>query len=101
MLTGIDLDIYLSLGFISYIASGIVYLFLLIVYFIGIRNRTNKAFFILIVATLVWSTTLTLSQIGSSLPFKLITITEFLRYFAWLHLLHLAAGYYIDRSTKY
>jgi len=44
---------------------------------------------------------LTMSQIGSSLSFKLITLSEFLRYFAWLHVLHLAAGYYIDRTTRY
>ena len=95
------MEIFLTLGFISYVASGVAYLFLLIVYFIGIRNRTNKAFLVLIIATLVWSATLTLSQVGPSLSFKLITVTEFLRYFAWLHLLHHAAGYYIDRSTKF
>ena len=74
---------------------------MLIVYLIGIRHQTNKAFLMLIIATLVWSGTLTMSQIGPSLPYKLITVTEFLRYFAWLHVLHFAAGYYIDRTTRY
>jgi len=95
------LEIVLSPGFISYIASGVAYLFLLIVHFIGIRDQTNKAFLILIVASLVWSATLTMGQIGPSLSFKLITFTEFLHYYAWLHILHYAAGYYIDRSARY
>lgn len=95
------MDIFLSLGFVSYLASGVAYLFLLIVYLIGIRHQTNKAFLILIIATLLWSVTLTMSQIGPSLSFKLVTASEFLRYFTWFNILHLAAGYYIDRRTKY
>ena len=96
-----DLEIFLSLGFISYSVSSIAYLFLLIVYFIGIRNKTNKSFLLLILVTLVWSAILTLSQVGPSLSFKLITVAEFLRYFIWFHILHRAAGYFIDRPTKY
>jgi putative PEP-CTERM system histidine kinase len=42
-----------------------------------------------------------MSQIGSSLSFKLITAIEYLRYVAWFHVLHFAAGYYVDRTTRY
>jgi putative PEP-CTERM system histidine kinase len=95
------LEIYLSLGFISYLASGVAYLFLLIVYFFSKRNKTNKSFLLLIFVVLLWSVILTLSQVGPSLPFKLVTAVEFLRYFFWFHILHRAAGYFIDRPSKY
>ena len=95
------MELFLSLGFVSFLASGIAYLFLLVIYFIGIRKQTNKSLLLLIVVTLAWSATLTLSQVGPSLSFKLITIAEFLRYFVWFHILQRAAGYFIEGPTKY
>lgn len=44
---------------------------------------------------------LTMSQIGSSVAFKLITVTELLRYLAWFYVLHSAAGYYLENPYKY
>ncbi|MFT5219711.1 MAG: putative PEP-CTERM system histidine kinase, partial [Gammaproteobacteria bacterium] len=94
---GHNLDINLSLGFISYLSSGLLYLFLLTIYFVGDRQgKYSKSFILLLLATLIWSVLLTLSQVGASTAFSLVTVAELLRYFTWFYLLHSAAGYYLQ-----
>ena len=96
------MEINLSLGFISYLASGLLYLFLLAIYFVSSQpGRISKPFIILLCATLLWSGLLTLSQIGASIAFQMITIAELMRYFTWFYILHTAAGYYLEANTGF
>ena len=96
------MEINLSLGFISYLASGLIYLFLLAIYFVGSQQgRISKPFVLLLSATLVWSGLLTLSQIGASVAFELVSIAELMRYFTWFFILHSAAGYYLGERTDF
>jgi len=95
------LEINLSLGFISYLASGLLYLFLLAIYFVGSqRGRISKPFIALLAATLLWSGLLTLSQVGASVAFLMISVAEILRYFTWFFILHTAAGYYLEDNNR-
>jgi putative PEP-CTERM system histidine kinase len=96
------LEINISLGFISYLASGLLYLFLLAIYFVGSQQeRLSKPFIILLCATLIWSGLLTLSQIGASIAFEMVTIAELMRYFTWFYILHTAAGYYLRANAGF
>ena len=96
------MEINLSLGFISYLASGLLYLFLLAIYFVGSQQgRISKPFIALLGATLLWSGLLTLSQVGASVAFQMITVAELLRYFTWFYILHTAAGYYLEANTRF
>ena len=96
------MEINLSLGFISYLASGLLYLFLLAIYFVGSQQgRLSKPFIALLGATLLWSGLLTLSQVGASVAFQMITVAELLRYFTWFYILHTAAGYYLEGNTRF
>lgn len=96
------MEINLTLGFISYLASGLLYLSLLAIYFVGSqKGRTSKPFVALLLATLVWSGLLTLSQVGASIAFELITIAELMRYFTWFFILHSAAGYYLKENAAF
>ena len=95
------MEINLSLGFISYLASGLLYLFLLAIYFVGSqRGRISKPFIALLAATLLWSGLLTLSQVGASVAFLMISVAEILRYFTWFFILHTAAGYYLEDNNR-
>ena len=97
-----SLEINLSLGFISYLASGLLYLFLLAIYFVGSQlGRISKPFVLLLCATLIWSGLLTLSQIGASIAFEMVTIAELMRYFTWFYILHSAAGYHLEGNSKF
>lgn len=85
----------LSLGFISYLISVLIFLFILLIYFIGQRKAVRgKLFLILIIATIIWSGILTLSQVGPPLEFELVVIAELLRYFTWFYILQQMAGQY-------
>lgn len=89
------MEINLSLGFISYLAGGLLYLLLLAIYFVGSQpGKTSKPFMFLLCATLVWSALLTLSQVGASIAFEIVVIAEMMRYFTWFYILHTAAGYF-------
>jgi putative PEP-CTERM system histidine kinase len=97
-----NLEINLTQGFVSYIASGLLYLFLLAIYFVGsTQGRVSKPFVLLLVATLIWSSLLTLSQIGASIAFEMVTVAELMRYFTWFYILHTAAGYYLEGNARY
>lgn len=96
------MEINLSLGFISYLASGLLYLFLLAIYFVGSQQgQISKSFVLLLCATLIWSGLLTLSQIGASIAFEMVTIAELMRYFTWFYILHSAAGYHLEGHSNF
>ena len=96
------MDINLSLGFFSYLASGLLYLFLLAIYFVGRQQaRISKPFVALLVVTLLWSGLLTMSQVGSSVDYLLVTVVELLRYFCWFLVLHAATGYYVTENNHF
>ena len=82
------MEIDLSLGLFSYLASGLLYLFLIAVYFVSTRRgKISKSFVLLLATTLVWSCILSLSQIGTSIPFSIVTAAELARYFSWFYIL--------------
>ena len=96
------LEIDLSLGLFSYLASGLLYLFLIAVYFVSTRRgKISKSFVLLLATTLVWSCILSLSQIGTSIPFSIVTAAELARYFSWFYILHTASGYYLDGNRGF
>jgi putative PEP-CTERM system histidine kinase len=95
------LEINLSLGFISYLASGILFLFVLVIYFVGFQQGgKGRPFLLLIAATLIWSALLTLSQIEASSAFEMVIVSELIRYFTWFYVLQSAAGLYRERPFK-
>ena len=89
----------LSIGFTAYLISSLLFLAILIVAFIGQRNNAKgKPFFLLIVATLIWSCLLTMSQIEASIAYEMIFIADLLRYYTWFYVLQHATGSFT--STK-
>ena len=95
------MEINLSLGFLSYLGSALLFLFVLAVYFVGFQvGQKGKPFLLLICASLVWSFLLTLSQIGASIAFEMVVIAEFMRYFTWFYVLQTAAGQYLDKPFR-
>ncbi len=96
------MEINLSIGFISYVSSALFSLFLLIIYFIGIqKGQKGKPYLLLVVATLVWSILLIMSQIGASKAFDLIMVAELLRYYTWFYVLQIASGRQFEQWFKF
>lgn len=96
------MEINLSIGFISYVASGLLSLFLLIIYFIGVQKENKGTpFFLLVLATLVWSILLIMSQIGASNAFDLVMVAELLRYYTWFYVLLIAAGKHFEKPFRF
>ena len=96
------MEINLSLGFISYLVSGLLFLSILVIYFIGFEGKLKaKPFLLLVSATFVWSGLLTMSQIGASIAFKMIVVSELLRYFTWFYVLQSATGLYINNPFSF
>ena len=95
------MEINLSLGFLSYLGSALLFLFVLAVYFVGFQvGQKGKPFLLLICASFVWSFLLTLSQIGASIAFEMVVIAEFMRYFTWFYVLQTAAGQYLNQPYR-
>nr|MBC8386352.1 hypothetical protein [Gammaproteobacteria bacterium] len=95
------MPINLSIGFISYLTSTLLFLAILILAFISQRQSSRgKPFFLLIISTLVWSALLTMSQIGASIAFEMVYIAELLRYFTWFYILQYVMGAYLDKPYK-
>lgn len=93
------MEINLSLGFISFLGSGILFLCVLIVYFVGFqKGKKGRPFLFLIGATLLWSIMLTLSQVEASTAFSIAAVSELLRYFTWFYVLQSASGLYSDQK---
>ena len=91
----------LSIGFTAYLISSLLFLSILIVAFIGQRNNAKgKPFFLLIVATLIWSCLLTMSQIEASIAYEMIFIADLLRYYTWFYVLQHATGNFISTQLK-
>ncbi|MCP4432976.1 MAG: PEP-CTERM system histidine kinase PrsK [Gammaproteobacteria bacterium] len=96
------MEINLSLGFISYLVSGLLFLLILVIYFVGFEGKLKaKPFLLLVSATFVWSGLLTMSQIGASIAFKMIVVSELLRYFTWFYVLQSAAGLYVNNPFSF
>ncbi len=96
------MEINLSLGFISFLVSGLLFLLILVIYFIGFRGKLKaKPFLLLAGATFIWSGLLTLSQIGPSIDFRMIVVTELLRYFTWFYVLQSASGQYTGKPEQF
>lgn len=96
------MEINLSIGFISYIASGLLSLFLLIIYFIGVQKENKGTpYFLLVLATLIWSILLIMSQIGASNAFDLVMVAELLRYYTWFYVLLIAAGKHFGKPYRF
>lgn len=92
----------LSIGFISFLTSTVVFLVILLIYFIGLKKFSRgKLFLILILATLIWSIILTMSQIGPSISFNLVVVAELLRFFTWFYILQQVAGYYREQPFQF
>lgn len=92
----------LSIGFVSFISSTLVYLIILVIYFIGLKKiGRRKLFLLLISATLIWSIMLTMSQIGASIGFNVIIIAELLRYFTWFYIIQQVTGHYADHPFQF
>ena len=90
-----------SIGFISYAISTLLYLVILIISFFSLhKQKQGKLFLLLITATLIWSGTLTLSQMGSSIAFEMVFIAELLRYFTWFYTLQHVSGQYQQKPFK-
>lgn len=95
------MEINLSIGFISYLVSGLLFLLLLIIYFIGFqKGQSDRVFLLLISATAIWSGLLTLSQVGGSIAFEMIVIAELLRYYTWFYVLQSVNGRYLESPFK-
>lgn len=87
------MPVNLSIGFIAYLISTLMFFSILIVAFIGQRHRSKgRPFFLLIIATFIWSTLLTMSQIEASIAYEMIFIAELLRYYTWFYVLQHASG---------
>lgn len=85
----------LSIGFVSFFASTLVFFAILLLALIRFRRSSlGKPFFLLITSTLIWSALLTMSQVGDSLNYEMIYIAELLRYYTWFYVLHHLIGYY-------
>ncbi len=85
----------LSLGFLGYLTSTVLYLLVLIIHLASRRSSGHGTpFLLLIVATVIWGGLLTLSQVGPSIPFEMIMIAELLRFFTWIYVLQTADGKY-------
>ncbi len=96
------MEINFSLGFISFLVSGLLFLLILIIYFIGFKGRLKaKPFLLLASATFIWSGLLTLSQIGPSIDFRMIVVSELLRYFTWFYVLQSASGQYTGKPEQF
>ena len=92
----------LSIGFISFMTSTLLFLVILILAFIGQRQSLKgKPFFLLIISTFVWSALLTMSQIGASIAFEMVFIAELLRYFTWIYVLQQAMGAYQEKPFRF
>ena len=95
------MEINLSIGFISFVSSGLLSLFLLIIYFIGVQKENKGTpFLLLVLATLMWSLLLVLSQIGASKAFDLIMVAELLRYYTWFYVVQIASGRSFGESFR-
>jgi putative PEP-CTERM system histidine kinase len=95
------MEIELSIGFISYLSSTILFTLLLVIFLLSHRNKAQGwPFLLLVLATIIWGSVLTLSQVGSSLAFEMVMVAEFLRYFTWLYVLQTADGKYLDRPYR-
>ncbi len=91
----------LSIGFVSYASSTVLFLFVLVISFIGMKKlNSGKLFLLLVSVTLIWSAMLTLSQLGNSVAFEIIAIAELLRYFTWFYVLQQASGLYQDKPFR-
>lgn len=89
------MEIDISIGFVSYLSSALLFLFVLIIYLAGVSSSpVSRSFVLLIGANVAWSLLLTLSQVGSSIPFKLVMVGELLRYFTWFYVLQQTTGQY-------
>lgn len=96
------MEINLSLGFLSYLGSALLFLFVLAVYFVGFQvGQKGKPFLLLICASFVWSFLLTLSQIGASIAFEMVAVAELMRYFTWFYVLQIASGRYLDHPYRF
>ncbi len=96
------MEINLSLGFISFLVSGLLFLLILVIYFVGFEGKLKaKPFLLLVSATFVWSGLLTMSQIGASIAFRMIIVSELLRYFTWFYVLQSASGLYTNEPFKF
>ena len=96
------MPINLSIGFISYLTSTLLFLAILILAFISQRQSSKgKPFFLLIISTLVWSALLTMSQIGASIAFEMVYIAELLRYFTWFYVLQFVMGAYQEGPHRF
>jgi putative PEP-CTERM system histidine kinase len=96
------LEINLSLGFISYLTSGILFSFVLVIYFVGFQQGAKgRPFLLLIAASIIWSGLLTLSQIEASSAFGLVVASELIRYFTWFYVLQSAAGLYHNNPFRF
>jgi len=95
------LNINLSVGFIAYLISTLLFLAILIITFIGQRNKAKgKPFFLLIIATFIWSSLLTMSQIEASLAFEMIFIAELLRYYTWFYVIQHVSGSFEKKTFR-
>ncbi len=93
------MEISPSIGLVGYLISGIVFVFLLTVYFLGFRKRkVSKQFVLLLLASIIWSLISALSQIGPSIPFEMIVISDLIRTFTWIYVLQTAIGIYQEKS---
>ena len=91
----------LSIGFVSYGSSTVLFLLVLIISFIGMKKlNSGKLFLLLVSATLIWSAMLTLSQLGKSIAFEIVVIAELLRYFTWFYVLQQASGLYQGKPFR-
>ncbi len=85
----------LSLGFSSYLTSTVLFFLLLVIHLLSRhREHGGRPFLLLVSATVIWSALLTLSQIGSSIPFGMVMMAELLRLYTWIYVLHRADGKY-------
>ena len=87
------MTVNLSIGFISYFTSTILFISILILEFIGRRQgQKGRQILLLIASTLIWSALLTLSQVGSSRAIEMVFVAELLRYYTWFYVLHHLLG---------
>ena len=96
------MDFFLSIGFVSYLTSGVLFSFLLLLYFLSLyKGSISKQFLLLIIASIVWSLLLALSQVGTSIPLEMVMAADYLRSFTWLYVLQTAIGIYQGKDFWY
>ena len=91
-----------TIGKFGFLLSGGLYVFLLAIYFFSFyKGSFSKQFLLLLIANIIWSFLLLLSQFGASIPLEMAIASDVLRAYTWIYVLQTALGIYQDKEFWY